>query len=65
MSKKQYRDMPICKKSEFILCQVCRLDDTQTAFKVLVFWMEFGSIRALLTSELLHKHNNMHIISRA
>ncbi len=35
-----------CKKSEFTLCQVCPQDDTQTTFKMLVFWMEFRSIRA-------------------
>ncbi len=29
--------MPICKKSEFMLCQVCEQDDKQTTFKILFF----------------------------
>ncbi len=37
---------PICKKSEFMLCQVCLQGDKLTTLKMLVFWMEFGSIRA-------------------
>ncbi len=44
--------MPICKRSEFMLCQVCPQDHKQTTFKMLVFWMEFGSFRALQTHRL-------------
>lgn len=36
------------KNPKFILGQVCPLDDKQTTLKMLVSWMEFGSIRAML-----------------
>ncbi len=32
--------------AELICCQVCLQDDKQTTFKMLSFWMEFGSIRS-------------------
>ena len=42
-----------CKKSELVLCPVCRPDDKQTTFKMIVPWMEFRSIRALLCWDIL------------
>ncbi len=33
--------MPICKKSEFMLCQVCQQEDKQTTFKMLCLAIEF------------------------
>ncbi len=47
-----YIMMPICEKSEFMLCQVCLQDDKQTTFKMLVFWKKFGSIRAVRNRRL-------------
>lgn len=40
--------MPPCKQSERMLRQVFRLDNTQATFKMLVSWMAFRSIRAML-----------------
>ncbi len=44
-----YIMMQTGKKSDFMLCHVCQQDDNQTTFKMLVFQMDFGSIRAMLT----------------
>lgn len=48
----------ICKKSEFILCQVCPQDDQQTAFTMLVFRTEFDNAVKPLTAP--REPNNSH-----
>ena len=40
--------MANCKNTEFMLRQACQPDNIQTTFKMLIPWMGFGAIKAML-----------------